>query len=140
MPVCDWSRAAIWLSCSGERCVTTTNAIPESEGIASKKRCKAISDPADPAMPTMAGPLAVGTVSLAVFVGVGLETALDLGLFLVVKEAFLEAIGIANDPLANASTQISLYVIRIIPPLRHGYNLNRLRPRVKHRAGLPSAS
>jgi len=42
----------MWLSCSGCRCVTTTNARPESDGSASKKDRSAGSPPAEAPIPT----------------------------------------------------------------------------------------
>ncbi len=84
----------MWLSCSGERWVTTTNAMPESDGSAPKKAWSALSDPAEPAIPTIVGPVGVGLAAAAALAALDLETALDFALFLVAGGAvFFVAMG-----------------------------------------------
>jgi hypothetical protein len=61
MEVERWNNSASVLSCSGDRWRMTTNAMPESTGIALKNSCNALMLPAEPPRPTTGSmPLPLG--------------------------------------------------------------------------------
>ncbi len=88
----------MWLSCSGDKCVMTTNAMPVSSGSALKKVWRAVNAPAEPAIPTTVGPTGVCGAEEE-FLGLFDRAAgLDFPLFFAADglEVFLVGMGACN--------------------------------------------